>query len=246
MLKLENLNETISSYKARIDGTSKTLGLRAKVEMGDQSKERALESTSNMIRRNEEQRQIMNDFDRTAGHVYATSGYRSVPDSQGRHWALNWSLTRVLPTRIMENIATSHVGVKTDFLFWHKITPLGRQVAKLGRSTGWTTGTVNAAEIVFSSSSVGDKRKDTEVSPYKKNVYAWPVIAAPGSLFALSDDSGAVVFDTEHPDTMNYWVGFLFAANTATGVGFFTPIEFVLNDVASVTGCEILEPTLQT
>lgn len=240
-LKLENLTEAINSHKKRVDGTSGALGLQAKVDMGDESKEAVLEEALNTIERSKGLRRLIDEFDRTAGHVYSTSGYRTVPDGKGRDWILDWSLTKIHPTRLMQNTGFTPDG-EISFRFWSQASPFGRRVAKLGRSTGWTTGTVNAAEVVFSSTA-------KEKSKYKDNAFGWPVVPTPGSGkdFALSGDTGSVVFDAESSDTtMNCWVGLLFAANPATGVGFFTPIEFVLNDIASVTDCKVLEPTLQT
>ena len=240
-LRLDNVNDAIEALRKRVDGTSTTLGLQAKVDMGDQSKQGSLTNTLQAIKTNENDRKIIQDLNRTAGFVYATSGYRSVPESQGRDWALDWSLTKVETPRIMENTvdgdtATRYVRGKVQLELWQKTSSLGRQVVKLGRSTGWTEGVVNAVEAVFSS----------QDATYGKKVFAWPVVPPHGFPFAIPEDSGSVVFDAESTLTTGNWVGLLFAANIVSGIGYFTPMQLVLEDISTVTGCEILEPTLET
>lgn len=107
-------------------------------------------------------------------------------------------------------------------------------MVKVGHSTGWTAGQVNAMEAVFSG----------KTSPYKSNIVAWPVVCAQADTyeFALPGDAGSVVLDADDPFTTGCWIGLLFAANVGFGIEYFTPIEMVLDDISAVTGCEVLEP----
>lgn len=233
ILRIENATAAINEHKERVDGTPSALGLQAKVDMGDTSKQKALDKALKDIETNEQHLKILKTFDRTAGHVFASSGYRTAPLGQDRDWALDWSLTRLTSPRTLKNNSKNHMGEKSDFDFWQKVFPQGRQVTKLGRSTGWTMGTVNAIAAVFS-------KEDTT---YKKRVFAWPAVAKFGSQFAIPGDSGSVVYDAEMHYTTGNWIGLLFAANEATGVGYFTPIDVIFDDIAAVTGCEIVDPT---
>jgi hypothetical protein len=237
-LKLDNASDAIKIFEKMVDGTPGVLGLQAKVDMGDLSKKGKLTDALERITTFERERDTMQNFNRTVGPVYATSGYRSVPDNQKRDWALDWSLARVESPRVLENTvsgetAGKYVGHDRQLVSWQKRSPIGRQVVKLGRSTGWTQGAVNAVEAVFSA----------QDGTYNRNVSAWPVVTPYGFPFALPGDSGSVVFDAEDVITGGNWVGLLTAANMALGVGYFTPIELVLEDISTVTGCEIFEPS---
>lgn len=70
--------------------------------MGLESMRHPLEDCLKMIEDNEAEIEIMNNSDRAVGAVYATSGYRSTR-SQDRDWTLDWSLTKVLPERVLQN-----------------------------------------------------------------------------------------------------------------------------------------------
>ncbi|KAK2759774.1 hypothetical protein FQN54_002508 [Arachnomyces sp. PD_36] len=144
-IRIANANARRGSHRGDSSMAPGTLGLQDKVDMGDESKEKALKAALTRIEADREICRVINQFDRTAGYVFSTSGYRTVSDSKSRDWILDWALTRIHPTRLMENTSISHTTAKTDFSFWAQVPLFGRQVAKLGRSAGWTTGTVNAA-----------------------------------------------------------------------------------------------------
>lgn len=209
------------------------------VDMGEESKRRYLESRLQAIQKNEADLQLVREFDRTVGQVYATSGHRHVT-SKSEDWALDWSLTTVLPQRLLENkvddTSSDDFGDFGELRTWHKRYPGGREVAKLGRSTGWTKGTVSKIEVIFSA----------KANPYKSNVVAWCVVSKEAiKHFAVPGDSGSVILDAEG-DTMSFWMGLLFAANVMMGTGYYTPIDLVLDDISAVTGCDVVEPVLYT
>ncbi|PGG96002.1 hypothetical protein AJ80_09882 [Polytolypa hystricis UAMH7299] len=228
-----------SFIKEEIEGTPDKIGLRVKVEMGEEFKRSVLQNAERTLAKFEQEVSVIQNSNRLAGHLYSTSGYRTA-NMNGEDWALDWSLTKLDISRRMENTIPSGAS-PADFMdsqsCLNKYSDVihGRlKVAKYGRCTGWTEGVVTAIQTVFSDFG----------SPYGKKVVAW---AAGTTLypnnFAVPGDSGSVVFDAD--DKSSYkccWVGLLFAANEGMEIVFFAPMSLVLKDISNVTGCTVVEP----
>jgi hypothetical protein len=133
-------------------------------------------------------------------------------------------------------------GARTDI--YRKIHPnRSYEVAKVGRTTGWTTGKINAIGSYL------NLRKDSAsaLRTEFKQLFA-DVVLAIGILsnhdlyeFLEGSDSGSVVLLNE-PGVQASVVGLGFAANDSTMVSYMTPMSLVVRDIAKITGCEIVEP----
>ncbi|PGH12168.1 hypothetical protein AJ79_04462 [Helicocarpus griseus UAMH5409] len=237
VIETEILKNELKRLKDKINGTPDRTGLRDSVERGDVDKLPRLEESLEQARKRELELRKMADLNRNVGYVYASSGFRYSP-SQKYGFALDWSVTKVASPRSMQNLldeqfSQSFIGTGESPKYWRKGIPAGLRVAKVGRTSGWTVGHVNSTEAVFS-----------EKSRYGKKVYGWTIV--PEGIrdsFAAAGDSGAIIFDADESSaTRGSWVGLLFSANLAEGFGYFVPIETVLQDISTITGCEILEP----
>ncbi|KAI5294037.1 hypothetical protein KEM52_004802 [Ascosphaera acerosa] len=115
-------------------------------------------------------RESIAKFDRRAGHVYASSGYRVRGVAR---CPLDWSLVQLLEARSMRNGLEGREvpdGMTPESMnTWRKLDFRGRAVAKYGRSSHWTHGTINGVETVFSGYEF----------PYEGMFTCWPVV--PGS-----------------------------------------------------------------
>ena len=233
----------IGDMKTSLDGLPGKLGLQAKVDMGDESKRRALDKGLDGIQETEKEISHIQDFNRDAGFIFASSGYRTAQASGPDPWPLDWSLTKLTSPRIMDNIIPGDASsVPADFMaygteanMWKNGPCVGHRVVKHGRSSGWTTGTVNAIETVISGN----------FSACGKTIVAWSVLPARfPNYFCYPEDSGSIVLDAEPGSpARGTWVGLLFAANLGYGIGYFIPMEVVLKDISLVTGCDVIEPT---
>ncbi|EER44671.1 conserved hypothetical protein [Histoplasma capsulatum H143] len=239
-LILQNTQATIDELKKVLKGSPGTLGLEAMVKMGEHSKVKSLESVQDRLALAEQEALIIKDANRVLGSVYATSGFRFSATDKG-NYALDWSLTKILPSRNLDD--TPSLGAPSQVLqamsnsknFTDKIHG-GLMVAKCGRSSGWTEGKVNAIETVFLKGE----------SKYTHDVLAWPVVPLHRHIYAFATpgDSGAVVVVSDRPAVdCGCWIGLLFAANLATGTGFFIPMSLVLKDISEITGCQVVQPS---
>ncbi|KAI5284645.1 hypothetical protein KEM54_001177 [Ascosphaera aggregata] len=172
-------------------------------------------------------------FDRRAGHLYASSGYRVRGMSR---CPLDWSLTQLKEERSMRNGLEGREvpdGMTlTNMNAWRKIDFRGRVVAKFGRSSHWTHGTINGVESVFSGLEF----------PYSGMFTCWPVVPETDT-FAQPGDCGSLVLDAaDCSHTQGAWLGLLMGADTIHGIGYITPVYAIFEDIEEVTGCTIVEP----
>ncbi|KAI5301643.1 hypothetical protein KEM56_001505 [Ascosphaera pollenicola] len=179
-------------------------------------------------------RQSIESFDRRAGHLYASSGYRVRGESR---CPLDWSLTKLLEARNMKNglegRAVPGAMTLTNMNTWRKLDFRGRTVAKFGRSSHWTQGTINSVESVFSGREF----------PYDGMFTCWPVVPETDT-FAQPGDAGSLVLDAaDRSHTQGTWLGLLMGSDTVNGIGYVTPIYAVFADIEKTTGCTIAEPT---
>jgi hypothetical protein len=133
-------------------------------------------------------------------------------------------------------------GARTDI--YRKIHPnRSYEVAKVRRTTGWTTGKINAIGSYLNLRKDSASALPTEF----KQLFA-DVVLAIGILpnhdlyeFLEGSESGSVVLFNE-PGVQVSVVGLGFAANDSTMVSYMTPMSLVVRDIAKITGCEIVEP----
>lgn len=175
-------------------------------------------------------------FHRKAGYVYASSGARV---DKHTHRSLDWTLIRLQQGREMKNLERNARDIPealdaSNLNSWRKVDMPGRIVAKHGRSSRWTHGTVNAIESVFSGN----------LLPYGGRFTCWLIIPQGGN-FAQPGDCGSIVLDSEpKASSRGSWVGILIASDVVTGIGFSTPIHAVFADIQRMTGTEVVEPKL--
>jgi len=224
--------------QAIIDGTDTKMGLAAKVALGDMSKLDMLRTRQAEVEGLQNQISLVQNANRNAGFVSATSGYRTVSHGDETDWAMDWSLIRLADHRTMENIIRiPNPRLAKGFIDnmqadkWSTVV-LGAQVRKNGRSTGWTRGTVNSIKAIMGN--VG--------AEYNKEVRVYSIVGENGSRFNLGGDSGSVVFDEEETmeNQTGTWVGLL---NAGDGLdqGYMAPISLVFEDIKRVTGCDTVE-----
>lgn len=224
--------------QAIIDGTGTKIGLAAKVKLGDISKEDMLRTRQAEVAGLQNQISLVQNADRNAGFVFATSGYRAVSHGDETDWAMDWSLIRLANHRTMENIIRiPNLRFAAGFADnmpadkWSTVV-LGAQVRKKGRSTGWTRGKVNSIKAIMGN--VG--------AAYGGEVRVYSIVGENGSRFNLGGDSGSVVFDDEKTkeNETGTWVGLL---NAGDGLdqGYMVPISLVFEDIKRVTGCDTVE-----
>ncbi|KAI4672599.1 uncharacterized protein J4E78_001100 [Alternaria triticimaculans] len=206
-------------------------------------------------------------FDRRIGHVYAGSGRRTIDANKyaadldtdrskdkmkasqpALVFPLDWALIRMDNTkkRDVTNRLPDVYSTKT------KLVPKQRcrkwstfnvnkeevHVAKYGRTSCWTAGTINACMIIINPDA------DDEISGAygfgAKNVGACFGVVSRDERkdFAESGDNGSIVLH-EGSGTQ---LGLLFGV-TGTGQGMFLPMDVVFEDIKRITGKKVVEPS---
>jgi len=206
-------------------------------------------------------------FDRRIGYVYAGSGRRTVkankyasdPDS-GRSndkkgalqpkfvFPLDWALIRMDDTKKRDviNSLPDIYSTKTKLVpkqqcrQWSTFNVNKEEVhvAKYGRTSGWTAGTVNACMIIINPDT------DEEVSGTygidAKNVGACFGVVSEDERedFAGFGDNGSIVLHEGSGTQLGLLVGV-----TSTGQGMFLPMDVVFEDIKRVTGKDVVKPS---
>ena len=111
-------------------------------------------------------------------------------------------------------------------------------MAKGGRTSGWTVGSVSAIR--------------TDMGPAMHRLYGkangdtttcFAVLGQKStSTFAISGDAGAVVLHHDTSKDSAEWVGLVFAGEDASNASYIVPIDVVFDDIKEVTGCDSVEP----
>ncbi|KAK2785440.1 hypothetical protein FQN53_007701 [Emmonsiellopsis sp. PD_33] len=249
-LKVNLLDEAIDTLQTIIEGSTWSPGVRERVEKGA-AKQTQLDQLLDRASSLQAERQKFIGTDRTAGYIFASSGYRSLPCTDCGSWALDWSLTKLKEGRDndSENKAIQRLiggwrekpftadGNPLSHYRRKGTSPAGLKVAKMGRTTRFERGRVNAIEAIF-----------PPHSRYKQPSSAWVMIYDVWSYEPKlpQGDFGAAVFERNNYErTAGDWVGVAFGHNAAVagkGLSYFTPIEAVVKDIEEVTGCEVVEP----
>ena len=206
-------------------------------------------------------------FDRRIGYVYAGSGRRTVdankyasdPDTDRSKdkmkalqpkfvFPLDWALIRMEDTkkRDVTNSLPDVYSTKTKLVpkqqcrQWSTFNVNKEEVhvAKYGRTSGWTAGTINACMIVI------NPDEDEEIlGAYGMN--AKNAAACFGVIsnderndFCEFGDNGSIVLHEESGTQL----GLLFGV-TSTGQGIFLPMDVVFEDIKRVTGKDVIKPS---
>ncbi|KAK2812726.1 hypothetical protein FQN50_001054 [Emmonsiellopsis sp. PD_5] len=248
--RVSNLDKAIDTLYTIIEGSSWSPGVRERVEKGA-AKQTQLDELLDRASSLQAERQKFTDTDRTAGYIFASSGYRSIPHTGCGSWALDWSLTKLKEgrnndsenktiQRLMGGLEEKPFTADGNPLSHYRrkgTSPAGLKVAKMGRTTGFESGRVNAIEAIFPPN-----------SRYKQPSSAWVMIYDRWSFESKlpQGDFGAAVFETDDLErTAGDWVGVAFGQNAAVAgkrLAYFMPIEAVIKDIEEVTGCEVVEP----
>ena len=215
----------------------------------------------------DEEHKKCESFDRRIGYVYAGSGRRTIEATRytsdldtGRSkdkkealqpevvFPLDWALIRMDDTkkRDVTNSLPDVYSTKT------KLVPKQRcrqwstfnvnkeevHVAKYGRTSAWTAGTINACMIIINSDA------DEEIS-VAYGIDAKSVGTCFGVVsnderndFCELGDNGSIVLH-EGSGTQ---LGLLFGV-TGTGQGMFLPMDVVFEDIKRVTGKDVVRPS---
>ncbi|KAI4669344.1 uncharacterized protein J4E79_001387 [Alternaria viburni] len=206
-------------------------------------------------------------FDRRIGYVYAGSGRRTIKANQyasdpntgpGKDkmkalqltfvFPLDWALIRMDDTkkRDITNSLPDVYSTKT------KLVPKQRcrkwstfnvnkeevHVAKYGRTSGWTAGTINACMVIINPDA------DEEISG-AYGIDAKSVGACFGVIsnderndFCEFGDNGSVVLHEGSGTQLGLLIGV-----TSTGQGMFLPMDVVFEDIKRVTGKDVVNPS---
>ncbi|KAH6882796.1 hypothetical protein BKA58DRAFT_351961 [Alternaria rosae] len=218
----------------------------------------------------DEEYKMIEKFDRRIGNVYAGSGRRTVKANKyasdpntGRSkdkmkalqatflFPLDWALVRMGNTtkRDVINSLPNVRSTKTKLLAkqqcrqWStfNVNKETVHVAKYGRTSGWTVGTINSCLLII------NPDKDEEIS----DVYGFDAKNA-GSCFGVTSkdgqsafielgDSGSILLHDESGTQL----GLLFGV-TGTGQGIFLPMDIVIQDIKRITGKDVIAPSYVT
>ncbi|KAI4623730.1 hypothetical protein J4E80_003542 [Alternaria sp. BMP 0032] len=206
-------------------------------------------------------------FDRRIGYVYAGSGRRTIeankyasdPETDRSKnkmkalqptlvFPLDWALIRMDDTtkRDVRNSLPDVYSTKTKIVptqqcrQWSTFNVNKEEVhvAKYGRTSGWTAGTINACMIIINPGA--DEEISGAYGMDAKNVGACFGVVSEDERedFAGFGDNGSVVLHEGSGTQLGLLVGV-----TSTGQGMFLPMDVVFEDIKSVTGKDVVNPS---
>ncbi|KAI4646863.1 hypothetical protein J4E93_005087 [Alternaria ventricosa] len=206
-------------------------------------------------------------FDRRIGYVYAGSGRRTIdankytsdPDTDRSKdkmkalqptfvFPLDWALIRMDDTkkRDVTNRLPDVYSTKTKLVPEQKCRQWSTfnvnkeevHVAKYGRTSGWTAGTINACMIIINPDA--DEEILGAYGIGAKNVAACFGVVSEDERedFAGFGDNGSVVLHEGSGTQLGLLVGV-----TSTGQGMFLPMDVVFEDIKRVTGRDVVRPS---
>jgi hypothetical protein len=236
--------------------------LKADVLLGIQYRKRNLEQAITKASQIAKDRERIAHFDSTLGHVFATSGFgirendrydiditkrwsqkTSEPNNDLLGWDVDWCLVKPSSDRsispMVEDITHGvKVAAGATASAWVSIdTDSDYNVVKIGRSTRWTTGIINAIESVVAC------RTET---PHGKHTLCHAVHHTHNKDFGWSGDSGSLILldqaDDEKVPGEAQIVGLLFGDNRYTKLCYMAPIDLIIDDIERVTGGKVVFP----
>jgi hypothetical protein len=172
---------------------------------------------------------------------------------QTLQWYLDWALIDVEPPRIADLALGStpprvHIRGEAQATQYVRINPhQAYAVAKKGRTTAWTTGTISQIASVMNLRYNMSSVIPVDLSHKSGTVaLAWGIVPDNRHQdFLAGGDSGSVILlnNKNIKNTSAKIVGLGFASNTVTMVSYMQPMDLVVADVERVTGRTWAFPT---
>ncbi|KAL9616563.1 MAG: hypothetical protein Q9160_008584 [Pyrenula sp. 1 TL-2023] len=220
-----------------------------------------------------------NDFDRRFGWVVASSGTRSTPlpeveypnisiqkSNEGfmAQWVLDWSLIRVADNR--KFLAAGYQPGHSYPISAQQYQSISRykhyNVAKCGRTSGWTEGIISAARCLLTDSRPTDRPEmypavlDWDTGPgfgYTGLGVGYTVLPRDKETpFLEAGDSGSFVLLDRHTDEgagdkmsdrEKSIVGLGFGHNPAYNISYMMSMETVVKDIEEITEQKVEQPS---
>ncbi|OJJ45986.1 hypothetical protein ASPZODRAFT_142623 [Penicilliopsis zonata CBS 506.65] len=162
------------------------------------------------------------------GHVACASGFRLKEHENGHVQHLDWALLMMEKSRTGNNRINAHGAPRFALLDDILVAPVkpehGMPLYKLGRSTGWTTGTYSGLQ-----SAVIETITEKDI---KKTITTWEssVCSTNSQPFSDRGDSGSFIFNRNLA-----FVGLLFAGKV-NGEAYITLAADLFDDIKAKTG----------
>lgn len=257
---MAGLNSDIQGYTQDRDGGSKTAQLRldkssAELRIAQAGLRRFGTLMAGSGRRSIEAPEYMTD-EKTGKPKEAPSGKEPAPKEI--RWLMDWALIRLVEERSMvnelpdEKISVSGIttGITAGRLAnqWTSLNSGACNtrrdevlVAKYGRRTGWTFGTINHAITAINPAENTEFTGIASAYGYMEQRYGfcWSVMRRGlqhGPIVQPGDSGSVCIHDPSHA-----WLGLLFG-ETACGSALMMSMDVVFRDIENVTRCKVTEP----
>jgi hypothetical protein len=194
----------------------------------------------------------INSYDRAVGTVYAASGTRDkdvepISSKTGFAFDMDWALVLLLGAQSLSaEIPTPppHLNISrgAEISCWKRIEPeTNYRIAKVGRSSRWTRGTINAAQ-----SCIHIKNKTTSLAQVFGGSLAFTLVSYErGEMVISPGDSGSLILlDAREDGGTAAAVGVGFSGNEGSGVSYMTSLQMIIDDIEEVTGGKVTFPEL--
>ncbi|USP79246.1 hypothetical protein yc1106_06520 [Curvularia clavata] len=165
-------------------------------------------------------------------------------------FGLDWALIKLDANRELSWKIPLYSKLRFTYLhitqFTHIQENKSYKVAKKGRTTGWTSGTISQIGSI-----VKLRPDNTNAVPADlRDQFGDATIVRAFSIlhddkredFMKGGDSGSCVLLNEASDKPNF-VGLLFASNPCTRASYMIPMDLVIRDIEHVTGQTVTQPT---
>ncbi|EEP82025.1 predicted protein [Uncinocarpus reesii 1704] len=165
------------------------------------------------------------------GHVFSSSGVRT-RDEAGCSWIMDWALVQFPSTletseKLRDAPMTKPAWKGREASTWSPSIRAGMRVHLKGRSSGWARGRVNGIKTTIKHRFEQDD----------KLVSAWAF--EPG---AKRGDSGSFVFVSVNGQV----AGVYFGGSKGKRMGFFIPMDLIIQDIEEVTKGKVVWPQKST
>lgn len=114
-------------------------------------------------------------------------------------------------------------------------------VAKCGRSSRWTTGSINAAPSCIRGTNIQVAFGEIQKDPVLTHAI---LHSDPSECFLRPGDSGSLVFLNCKDQMDAPLVGLAIGANPKSLVSYMAPIDLIFEDIKAVTGYDVIVPKM--
>jgi len=250
--EIRHLKAEYESLESLLDNISRDDPIWEKQFRIKDNMENTLDSLRNQLKYAE-------DYSREAGPIYSASGFRT---RKGRaiDWCLFWVKQPCLISRTLQiHGMPSNLGYISSqdgseaLTRYYSISPdKNYEVAKRGRTSGWTGGTLSAIDttICLSGKHLHKRIPTTQYIEFKdkfggKAVCVHTITSTTAEPFIGRGDSGAFVLLNESLDSTGKGlaiIGMGFAANDGNLASYMMPFDVLVEDIEDVTGGKVIEP----